>query len=70
MDADLYSSTKCVLEHLRPWIVQGTWLYFDEFSDARHEFRAFTEFVGDSSMRFRAVAECDTMAQVAFVRVV
>src|SRR4030095_10735776 len=29
MDADLYTSTICVLHHLRPWIRAGTFIYFD-----------------------------------------
>jgi hypothetical protein len=33
MDADLYSSTKYVLDSLRDRITVGTYLYFDEFSD-------------------------------------
>ena len=69
MDADLYTSTKYVLEFLRNSITVGDWLYFDEFSNWQHEFRAFREFVWDTGMRFRAVAECNGLWNVAFRRV-
>jgi hypothetical protein len=69
MDADLYTSTKYVLEALGDRIEIGAWLYFDEFSDWQHEFRAFREFVQDTGMRFRAVAECDALYRIAFQRV-
>lgn len=51
-DADLYSSTKCALDRMSTYIVPGTYLYFDEFSDLQHEFRAFMEFCSSSSRRF------------------
>jgi hypothetical protein len=44
MDADLYSSTAYVLNTLRDRIAVGTYIYFDEFSDSKHELRAFDEF--------------------------
>lgn len=52
IDADLYSSTKCVLDHMAPYIVPGTYLYFDEFSDLQHEFRAFKEFARTAPHKF------------------
>ena len=69
VDADLYSSTKYVLECLRDSIEVGAWLYFDEFSDWQHEFRAFREFVRDTGMRFQAVAECNGFWNIAFRRI-
>lgn len=51
-DADLYSSTKCALDRMSTYIVPGTYLYFDEFSDLQHEFRAFMEFCSSSGRRF------------------
>ena len=53
LDADLYSSTKFVLDTLSGSIAIGDWLYFDEFTMPRHEFRAFREFVEQTDMRFR-----------------
>jgi hypothetical protein len=51
-DADLYSSTKCVFDHLAPYIVPGTYLYFDEFNCTQDEMRAFREFSSASKYKF------------------
>lgn len=69
IDSDLYSSAKCILRHLRTRMPVGTWLYFDEFSKSRHEFRAFREFVQETGMQFEAVAESNALWNVAFRRV-
>jgi len=69
MDADLYSSTRFVLGRLKDAVCVGTWLYFDEFSSWRHEFRAFREFVEETGMRFKAVAQADALWNIAFQRV-
>jgi hypothetical protein len=53
IDADLYSSTICVLRHLRPWIRRGTYVYFDDLSRPDHELRAFEQFMRESGLRFR-----------------
>jgi Macrocin-O-methyltransferase (TylF) len=68
MDADLYSSTKFVLDHLAGWLGVGDWLYFDEFSCWQHEFRAFREFVEETGMRFEGVAESNNLWNIAFRR--
>ena len=70
LDADLYSSTICVLKHLRPWIKPGTFLYFDDLSRPDHEAKAFDEFMAESGLKFlplcadqslnRAVFQCVT----------
>lgn len=73
IDADLYSSTKFVLHHLKNSMAIGTWLYFDEFADRHHEFRAFREFVEETGMQFEAIAESGWdnayLEQVAFRRI-
>lgn len=51
-DADLYSSTRCVFDKMAPYILPGTWLYFDEFNDPQHELRAFMEFLSTSPYKF------------------
>lgn len=53
LDADLYSSTKLVLDRLAPWIVPGTYIYFDEFNCPNDELRAFIEFEQLSPYKFR-----------------
>lgn len=56
IDADLYSSTHCVLQHLRPFFKAGDFLYFDDMSRPEHEPRAFEEFVRESGLRFQLIA--------------
>lgn len=65
LDADLYSSTKCVLDHFRPHIKPGTLIYFDELNEIDHEPRAFDEFVQESGLNFRPVC-IDRGFQYAF----
>lgn len=49
LDADLYSSTRTVLEHIGPRLREGTVIVFDEYFNyagwERHEHRAWREFV-------------------------
>lgn len=49
VDSDLYSSAKCIFEHLADRIVPGTVIVFDEYFNysgwEQGEFRAFQEFV-------------------------
>jgi len=68
IDADLYSSAKFVLQQLKSMISVGTWIYFDEFFTAQHEFRAFREFVEDTGIQFEAVAESNCSG-IAFRRI-
>lgn len=65
-DADLYSSTKYVLDHMSEYIVPGTYLYFDEFSDLQHEFRAFMEFCSSSDRKFVVRGTTGSMLYVLF----
>lgn len=65
-DADLYSSTIYVLNHLRPYMKPGTWLYFDEFNHLEHEPRAFDEFLSQSGLKFRGVCADETLNYVLF----
>ena len=53
LDADLYSSTRYVLETLREAICPGTIILFDEFHDRQHEVKAFSEFMETHRMKFR-----------------
>lgn len=68
LDADLYSSTACVLKCLQDAIVPGTYLYFDEFSDRHHEMRAFDEFLNRTQMKFDLLAGTPAFDKVLFRR--
>jgi hypothetical protein len=70
LDADLYSSTKCVLDTLREAICPGTIIIFDEFYDRLQELKAFKEFLETSQMKFRFLGGVlDYSAQCAFERI-
>ena len=66
LDADLYSATSYVLGHLRPYIRQGTLIYFDEMNHVDHEPKAFRELMESSSLRFRPVCADRTLATTCF----
>jgi len=68
LDADLYSSTKFVLDTLRPLVVPGAILIFDEFCDRAHELRAFDEFIEATGMKFRFLCATKNLEHVAFQR--
>ena len=69
LDADLYSSTKFVLDTLRESISPGTIIIFDEFCDRLHELKAFDEFLQATGARFRFLAGTTNLEQVTFERV-
>ncbi len=69
LDADLYSSTDCVLRALQDHIVPGTILIFDEFIDRMHELRAFDEYLQRSQHRFEFLGATKALEQVSFRRV-
>ena len=56
LDADLYSSTKTVLDALEPRLRPGTVIVFDEYFNfphwEEHEHRAWTEFVERTGVTF------------------
>jgi hypothetical protein len=66
MDADLYSSTICVLRHLQAHIRPGTLIYFDEMNHLEHEPRAFDEFMVETGLKFKVVCADKTLAFVCF----
>jgi hypothetical protein len=65
IDADLYSSTKFVLDALAAHIRPGTFIYFDDLSRPEHEARAMKEFMSEQGRRFRLVA-ADCSLNTAF----
>jgi hypothetical protein len=66
IDADLYSSTRCVLDNMDSLIVPGTFLYFDEFSDRHHEMRAFDEYLTRTGKSIRVVCATRELSRIAF----
>jgi hypothetical protein len=69
IDADLYSSTKFVLNALKAHISIGTYIYFDEFCDRNNELRAFDEFLAETKMRFEVAAASRSLMYIAFRRI-
>ena len=66
LDADLYSSTAYVLQHLQPHIKKGTFIYFDEMNFHEHEPKAFHEFIAATGVKFTPVAADKTLTYVCF----
>jgi hypothetical protein len=69
MDADLYSSTSTVLEYVKPRLLPGSYLYFDQFHHRCDELRAFAELLDENSFSFELVASSRDLSNVAFRRV-
>ncbi|MGW0043956.1 class I SAM-dependent methyltransferase [Rhodococcus sp. NPDC003348] len=69
LDADLYSSTSTVLHLIADRLVPGTVLVFDEFFNypgwQAHEYRAWTELVERTGLRFEYLAYTADDEQVA-----
>lgn len=65
-DADLYSSTVTVFDRLKPHIVKGSWLYFDELDQIEHEPRAFEKFANETGLKFTAVSATRSLARACF----
>lgn len=59
LDADLYSSTKYVLENVWPLVTTKTLILFDEYAVndymLQHEYRAWKEFVQERNVQWRYV---------------
>ena len=60
IDCDTYESTKFVLNELRPRIVPGTYILFDEYTGYPNwelgEYKAFQEFVTDFGLKYKYIA--------------
>lgn len=69
VDCDLYSSTQTVLTQLRPRIVPGTIILFDEYFNypgwEMHEFKAFREFVESWGVQYEYIGVNPNHQQVA-----
>jgi hypothetical protein len=67
MDADLFSATNFVLQHVGPRLRAGDILAFDEFHVWMHEFRAFAAFQSAFPIRLRAVRRSRDWSQIVMV---
>ena len=67
MDADLYTSTAFTLSQLYPYFKKGDIIFFDEFSVAMHEFKAYDEFVNNFYIKLTPVAAVNNFYQTAFI---
>ncbi|MGH3765735.1 MAG: class I SAM-dependent methyltransferase [Pseudonocardiaceae bacterium] len=71
LDADLYSSTATVFEHVGPRLQPGSVILFDEYFNypgwQQHEHRAWQEFVAASAIEFRYLAYTCNHEQVAII---
>jgi hypothetical protein len=69
LDADLYSSTKTVLDLMRQQIVVGTVIVFDEYYNypnwQEHEFKAFQEFIKETGKSYRYIGFSTLQGQAA-----
>jgi hypothetical protein len=69
LDADLYSSTRTVLQALAPRMVPGTVIVFDEYFNfpgwEAHEHRAWTEFIQETGLQFEYLGFTADDEQVA-----
>jgi Methyltransferase domain len=69
LDADLYSSTRTVLEHVGPRLRPGSVVLFDEYFNypgwEQHEHRAWREFVEREDVRFEYLAYTANFEQLA-----
>ena len=67
LDADLYSATKFVLNHLNDHMKPGTLVYFDELSRVDHEPAAFDDFCSATGKTFEPLAFEKTLNTGAFI---
>jgi tetratricopeptide (TPR) repeat protein len=69
IDCDLYSSTKCVFDHLGDRLVPGSVLVFDEYFGydgwEEHEYKAFQELVARRGLSYDYLALCPFTRQAA-----
>lgn len=71
IDCDLYSSTKCIFDHLGPRIKKGTVIVFDEYFNypdwENGEIKAFKEFISDYELSYKYIGFNRMHEQVAVV---
>jgi hypothetical protein len=71
MDCDLYESTKCVFDLLKPQIGPGCIIVFDEYYNfknwQKHEVKAFKEFLAETGHKYEYIGR--SIARQAAVRI-
>ena len=73
IDADLYSSTKCIFDNLKDYLDDGCVIVFDElvnypgFDGDNGELRAFYEFVMENKVEYTWIGANNASEQVAVV---
>jgi Methyltransferase domain len=71
VDCDIYVSTTVIFEQLRPRIVPGTVIVFDEYFNypgwRAHEYKAFQEFIAGSGLSYRYLGYSAEKGHVAVV---
>ncbi|PKQ59736.1 hypothetical protein B5566_02525 [Mycobacterium sp. MHSD3] len=60
LDADLYSSTATILNHIGPYLKSGAYIVFDEYhgypgADGAHEQKAWREFVERTNIKWSVI---------------
>lgn len=69
IDCDLYSSTKTILELLKPMLTSGTVICFDEYYNypewLEGEYKAFTEFTATNNIEFEYLGYIRLGSQLA-----
>lgn len=69
IDCDLYSSTKTVLDQLQDRFSRGSIIVFDEFFNypgwKQHEFKAFSEFIKNTNMKYKYLGYVYKHSQVS-----
>lgn len=69
IDCDLYSSTKTILDQLKDRFIKGSIIVFDEFFNypgwKHHEFKAFTEFIKRTNIKYDYIGYVYNHSQVS-----
>ena len=63
-DADLYNSTLYGLCRLHPFLVPGSFLIFDDFSVATHDFQAFYDYAQSHRRAYRVAATAEMGCEI------
>ena len=65
-DADLYSSTKVIMENMKQFFKPGTIFVFDELFDRDHELKALEELIAEEDLKLECIGATRGLTQAAF----